>query len=179
MSSATVSDVVEGSFTAAGVAQTSYIIDTHSGSPADNDGPKYLAIFAGDAYVADFAIPNFSLILKTQDLNRDGIHELLLGYYYMQMGQAMEWAKLVQVAQNQLRVIKDFGTTYASFCDAGLAAENNPGATASVVLVAPLAAAGQMPELRVDNYKAPCAPAGSNPPWKYAPDAKLPEKSNK
>lgn len=178
MSSATVSSVAEGSFTAAGAKQTAYIIDTHSGSPADNDGPKYLAIFSGDAYVADFPVPNLSLILKTYDLNRDGINELLLGYYYMQMGQAMEWAKLVQVAPGQLRVIKDFGTTYASFCDAGLAAENNPGATASVVFLAP-AAATQMPELRVDNYKAPCAPAGSNPQWKYTPEAKLPEKSNK
>ncbi len=178
MSSATVSSVAEGAFTAAGAKQTAYIIDTHSGSPADNDGPKYLAIFSGDAYVADFPVPNLSLILKTFDLNRDGINELLLGYYYMQMGQAMEWAKFVQVSQNQLRVLKDFGTTYASFCEAGLAAENNPGATASVVFLAP-AATGQMPELRVDNYKAPCAPAGSNPPWKYAPEAKLPEKSNK
>ncbi len=178
MSSATVSAVAEGAFTAAGAKQTAYIIDTHSGSPADNDGPKYLAIFSGETYVADFPVPNLSLILKTFDLNRDGINELLVGYYYMQMGQVMEWARLVQVSQNQLRVIKDFGTTYASFCEAGLAAENNPGATASVVFLAP-AATGQMPELRVDNYKAPCAPAGSNPPWKYAPEAKLPEKSNK
>lgn len=178
MSSATISAVAEGAFTATGTKQTAYIIDTHSGSPADNDGPKYLAIFSGDVYVADFPVPNLSLILKTYDLNRDGVNELLLGYYYMQMGQAMEWAKLVQVSQNQLRVIKDFGTTYASFCDAGLAAENNPGATASVIFLAP-AATGQIPELRVDNYKAPCAPAGSNPQWKYAPEAKLPEKSNK
>lgn len=178
MSSATVSSVAEGAFTAAGANQTAYIIDTHSGSPADNDGPKYLAIFSGETYVADFPVPNLSLILKTYDLNHDGINELLLGYYYMQMGQAMEWAKLAQVSQNQLRVIKDFGTTYASFCEAGLAAENNPGATASVVFLAP-AAATQMPELRVDNYKAPCVPAGSNPQWKYTPEAKLPEKSSK
>lgn len=178
MSSATISATVEGSFTATGVKQTAYIIDTHSGSPADNDGPKYLAIFSGDTYVADFPVPNLSLILKTFDMNRDGINELLLGYYYMQMGQVMEWAKLVQVSQNQLRVVKDFGTTYASFCEAGLAAENNPGATASVVFLAP-ATATQMPELRVDNYKAPCVPAGSNPQWKYTPEAKLPEKSNK
>jgi S1-C subfamily serine protease/tRNA A-37 threonylcarbamoyl transferase component Bud32 len=178
MSSATVSAIAEGSFTAAGAKQTAYIIDTHSGGGSDNDGPKYLAIFAGETYVADFPVPNLSLILRTHDLNRDGINELLLGYYYMQMGQAMEWAKLVQVSQSGLRVIKDFGTTYASFCDAGLAAENNPGATASVVYVAP-AQAGQMPELRVDNYKAPCAPEGANPQWKYTPEAKLPERSNK
>lgn len=178
MSSATISAVAEGSFTTAGAKQTAYIIDTHSGGGADNDGPKYLAIFAGENYVADFPVPNLSLILKTYDLNRDGVNELLLGYYYMQMGQAMEWAKLLHIQQGQLRVIKDFGTTYASFCQAGLAAENNPGATASVVFIAP-AQAGQMPEMRVDNYKAPCAPEGANPQWKYTPEAKLPEKSNK
>jgi serine/threonine protein kinase/S1-C subfamily serine protease len=178
MSSATISAMAEGSFTTTGAKQTAYIIDTHSGSPADNDGPKYLAIFSGETYVADFSVPNLSLILRTQDLNRDGINELLLGYYYMQMGQVMEWAKLVQISQGQLRVIKDFGTTYASFCDAGLAAENNPGSTASVIFQAP-AQAGQMPELRVDNYKAPCAVEGSTQQWKYAPDAKLPAKANK
>ena len=178
MSSATVSAVAEGAFTTAGAKQTAYIIDTHSGSPADNDGPKYLAIFSGETYVTDYPVPNLSLILKTYDLNRDGINELLLGYYYMQMGQAMEWAKLVQASQTQLRVLKDFGTTYASFCEAGLAAENNPGATASVVFHA-TASTGQIPDLRVDNYKAPCSPEGTNPQWKYTSEAKLPEKSNK
>jgi S1-C subfamily serine protease/tRNA A-37 threonylcarbamoyl transferase component Bud32 len=177
MSSATVSAMAEGSFTAAGLKQTAYIIDTHSGSPADNDGPKYLAIFSGDAYVTDYPVPNLSLILKTYDLNRDGTNELLLGYYYMQMGQVLEWAKLVQVSQGQLRTIKDFGTTYASFCDAGLAAENNPGMTASVVFQAP-APSGQTPEFRVDNYKAACASEGVSAQWRYAPEAKLPEKSN-
>ncbi len=131
-----------------------------------------------ETYVADYPVPNLSLILRIYDLNRDGINELLLGYYYMQTGQAMEWAKLVQASQTQLRVLKDFGTTYASFCEAGLAAENNPGATASVIFHA-TASTGQLPELRVDNYKAPCSPEGSNPQWKYTPDAKLPEKSNK
>jgi hypothetical protein len=178
MSAATISAVAEGSFTAAGAKQTAYIIDTHSGSPADNDGPKYLAIFSGETYVADFPVPNLSLILGTFDLNRDGVNELLLGYYYMQMGQAMEWAKLVQVSQGQLRTIKDFGTTYVSFCEAGLAPDNNPGVAAAVIYYAP-AQNAQMPDLRVDNYKASCAPEGATPQWKYTTDAKLPDKPGK
>jgi serine/threonine protein kinase/S1-C subfamily serine protease len=178
MSAATISAVSEGSFTAAGTKQTAYIIDTHSGSPADNDGPKYLAIFAGETYVADFPLPNLSLILGTFDLNRDGVNELLLGYYYMQMGQAMEWAKLAQISQGQLRTIKDFGTTYISFCEAGLAPDNNPGVAAAVIFYAP-AQSAQMPELRIDNYKSPCAPEGSSPQWKYTTETKLPEKSGK
>ena len=178
MNAATISAVAEGSFTAAGAKQTAYIIDTHSGSPADNDGPKYLAIFAGETYVADFPLPNLSLILATFDLNRDGVNELLLGYYYMQMGQAMEWAKLAQVSQGQLRTLKDFGTTYVSFCEAGLAPDNNPGVAASVIFYAP-AQSGQLPELRIDNYKAPCAPEGSASQWKYITETKLPERSGK
>ncbi|HKQ50737.1 MAG TPA: protein kinase [Pyrinomonadaceae bacterium] len=176
MSDATVSAAAEGSFTAAGAKETAYIIDTHSGSPADNDGPKYLAIFAGETYVADYAIPDLSLIVRTLDLNRDGVNELLLGYYYMQMGQAAEWAKLVQIQQGQLRVIKDFGTTYLSGCEAE--GENNQGLAAAVVFQAP-APAGQMPELRVDNYKAACPPSGSDAQWKYTAETKLPDKSNK
>jgi serine/threonine protein kinase len=178
MTSATVSAIAEGSFTTTGAKQTAYIIDTHSGSQADNDGAKYLAIFSGETYVADFPVPNLSLILKTYDLNHDGVNELLLGYYYMQMGQMMEWSKLVQVSQGQLRVIKDFNTTYVSYCEVGLSPDSNPGMAAAVVFIAP-AATGQMPELRVDNYKAPCAPEGSNPQWKYTSETRLPEKSNK
>ncbi|MDQ1422500.1 MAG: eukaryotic-like serine/threonine-protein kinase, partial [Acidimicrobiaceae bacterium] len=142
MTSATVSAVAEGSFTTTGAKQTAYIVDTHSGSQADNDGAKYLAIFSGETYVADFPVPNLSLILKTYDLNHDGINELLLGYYYMQMGQMMEWSKLVQVSQGQLRIIKDFNTTYVSYCEVGLSPDSNPGMAAAVVFIAP-AAAGQ------------------------------------
>ncbi|HEY0378273.1 MAG TPA: protein kinase [Pyrinomonadaceae bacterium] len=173
MSNAAVSAVAEGSFTASGAKETAYVIDTHSGSAADNDGPKYLAIFSGETYVADYPVPNLSLVVRTFDLNRDGVNELLLGYYYMQMGRAMEWAKLVQLQQGQLRVVKDFGTTYFNACEAG--PENNPGLAAAVVYVAP-AARDQLPELRVDNYKAACPAEGSDAQWKYTTDAKLPDK---
>jgi hypothetical protein len=176
LSTATISAAAEGAFTTPGAKQTAYIIDTHSGSPANNDGPKYLAIFTGETYVADYPVPNLSLILGTFDLNRDGLNELLLGYYYMQMGQAMEWARLVQISQGQLRSVKDFGTTYVSYCEAGISPDNNPGVAAAVVFYAPTAQGGQMPELRVDNYKAACAAEGSTAQWKYTTDSKLPEK---
>ncbi|HEX8845242.1 MAG TPA: protein kinase [Pyrinomonadaceae bacterium] len=174
MSSATVSAVAEGSFTQAGAKQTAYIIDTHSGTAANNGGPKYLAIFSGETYVVDVPVPNLSLILQIYDLNRDGVNELLLGYYQKQMGQIIEWAKLVQLAQGQLRIIKDFGTTYASMCE--VSPEKNPGTAASAIFYA-MAAAGQMPELRVDNYQAACAPEGTTEQWKYTPLAKLPDLS--
>lgn len=173
MSNATVSAVAEGSFTAAGAKETAYIIDTNSGGHADNFGPKYLAIFAGETYVTDYPIPDLSIIVRSFDLNRDGVNELLLGYYYIQMGQVMEWAKLVQIQQGQLRVIKDFGTTYVNTCEANLPADTNPGLAASVIFQAP-APPGQMPELRVDNYKATCPAGGSDAQWKYTAEPKLP-----
>src|SRR5205085_3936900 len=142
-----------GAFTAAGTQQTAYLIDAKLGSGADNNGPKYLAIFAGDAYVADFPVPNLTLILQTYDLNRDGMNELLLGHGYTQMGETLEWAKLVQVAQSKLRIIRDFGTTYRSTCARDAATDK--AIDASAILYTPLAS-NQMPDFRVDNYRVAC-----------------------
>ena len=88
---AVVTGSADGAFTAAGTKQTAYLIDTQYGSHADNFGPKYLAIFNGNEYVADYPVKDHSLILKAVDLNRDGINELLLGYQYLQMGETMQW----------------------------------------------------------------------------------------
>jgi serine/threonine protein kinase len=176
MASAVITGVSTGSFTAAGLEQTAYLIDTRSGSHADNFGPKYLAIFNGETYVADFAVTNLSLILQASDLNRDGINELLLGYSYTQTGELQEWAKLVQVSQGKLRIIRDFGTTYRSTC--GSENANDKGIDSSVVFYAP-APANQMPDFRVDNYRATCPAEGTEiaqEQWKYTSTGKLPDK---
>src|SRR5947209_1843089 len=165
-----------GSFTTAGAQQTAYLIDTQLGSHADNNGPKYLAIFAGDTYVADFAVPNLALILQTYDLNRDGMNELLLGYSYTQMGETLEWAKLVQVAQSKLRIIRDFGTTYRPTCASDAATDK--AIDASTILYTPIAA-NQMPDFRVDNYRAACPAEGTEVAqgqWKYTSTGKLADK---
>jgi hypothetical protein len=176
MDSAVITGVSTGAFTAPGTQQTAYLIDTRSGSHADNFGPKYLAIFNGETYVADFAVSNLSLILQTYDLNRDGVNELLLGYSYTQMGEYLEWAKLVQVSQAKLRVIRDFGTTHHSTC--GSENVTDKGIDSSVVFYAP-AAPNQMPDFRVDNYRAACPPEGTEltqEQWKYTSTGKLPDK---
>jgi S1-C subfamily serine protease len=176
MDTAIVTGVSTGAFTTPGVPQTAYLIDTRSGSHADNFGPKYLAIFNGETYVADFPVANLSLILQTFDLNRDGINELLLGYSYTQMGEYMEWAKLVQVSQSKLRVIRDFGTTHHSTCGSDNASDK--GIDSSVVFYAP-ASTNQMPDFRVDNYRAACPPEGTEiapEQWKYTSTGKLPDK---
>jgi serine/threonine protein kinase/S1-C subfamily serine protease len=176
MSNAIITGVANGSFTEAGKQQTAYLIDTRTGSHADNFGPKYLAIFNGETYVADFPVPNLSLILQAYDLNRDGINELMLGSSYTQMGESQEWAKLVQISQGKLRVIRDFGTTYHSTCASQ--AVSNKGIDSSVVFYTP-AAINQMPDFRVDNYRAACPPEGTEvtqEQWKYASTGKLSDK---
>lgn len=176
MDNAVITGVSTGSFTAAGLQQTAYLIDTRSGSPADNFGPKYLAIFNGETYLADFPVQNLSLILQAYDLNRDGINELLLGYAYTQMGEQQEWAKLLQVSQGKLRIIRDFGTTYRSTC--GNDNVSDKGIDSSVIFYAP-AAANQMPDFRVDNYRAACPAQGTELTpelWKYTSTGKLPDK---
>lgn len=176
MSNAVITGVANGSFTEAGKQQTAYLIDTRTGTHADNFGPKFLAIFNGDSYVADFPVPNMSLILQAYDLNRDGINELLLGYANTQTGEVQEWSRLVQVSQAKLRVIRDFGPVYHSTC-------GNPNASdkaidAAVVFYTP-AANNQMSDFRVDNYRAQCPSEGSEvtpDQWKYTSTGKLPDK---
>ena len=176
MSGATVTAIAEGSFTAAGVKQTAYLIDTHAGGSVDQGSPKYLAIFSGETLVADFPVPSLSLILQTFDLNRDGINELLLGHRTTQTGASVEWAKLVQIAQGRLRIIKDFETTYRSTCASEAAGEKIVEASA---IFYPPAASGQMPDFRVDNFRAMCPPDGIEvgaEQWKYASTGKIQEK---
>jgi serine/threonine protein kinase len=176
MDTAAVTGVSTGAFTAPGTQQIAYLIDTRSGSHANNFGPKYLAIFNGETYVADFPVENLSLILQTFDLNHDGVNELLLGYSYTQMGEYLEWAKLVQVSQAKLRVIRDFGTTHHSTCGSENATDK--GIDSSVVFYSP-AATNQMPDFRVDNYRAACSPEGTEltpEQWKYTSTGKLADK---
>jgi serine/threonine protein kinase len=177
MDNAIITGASTGSFTAAGLQQTAYLIDTRTGSHADNSGLKYLAIFNGETYVADFPVTNLSLILQTYDLNRDGINELLLGYSSTQMGEIQEWGKLVQVSQGKLRVIHDFGTTYRSTC--GSESTSDKGIDSSVIFYAPPASNNQMPDFRVDNYRAACPAEGTEvaqEQWKYTSTGKLPDK---
>jgi len=69
-----------------------------------------LVIYNGDHYVLDVPIKDYSLILKTFDLNRDGVNELLLGNVYAQSGTTMQSAELVDINKGKARVLRDFGT---------------------------------------------------------------------
>jgi serine/threonine protein kinase len=172
MSNAVITGVSNGTFTASGSQQTAYLIDTRSGNASDNFGPKYLAIFSGETYVADFPVQNLSFILQSYDLNHDGINELLLGYSSTASAEVQNGARLVQIAQGKIKVLREFGTTLRSNCAAEGASEK--GVDASVIFSAP-AAANQFPEFRVDSYRAGCPAEGSQvapSQWKYVSTGK-------
>ena len=170
---AEVTGMAEGAFTGPGLKQFAYIVDTKSGSPADNFGPKYLVIYNGDHYLLDVPIKDHSLILKMFDLNKDGVNELLLGYVYLQMGTTIQWAELVDINKGKARVVRDFGPVYQDSCGS----DAKSGVTDASVMFAGPAATGQFPEFRVDNYNAPCGTAASDSStWKYTSTGKLQSK---
>jgi len=110
------------------------------------------------------------LILKTFDLNRDGVNELLLGNVYVQSGTTMQWAELVDINKGKARVLRDFGTVYQDNCGAN----DKSGAINASVIFAGAAATGQFPDFRVDNYDAPCGTDTADAAgWKYASTGKM------
>jgi hypothetical protein len=168
-----VASVATGSFTAAGEQQTAYIISVSecNASHADNNGTKRLAVFSGDKLVADVDTNFKREILRTTDLNGDGVNELLLGGGDMNQGISVGVAALVELPEGKLRVIKDFGKTEENSCESGLSDSN---AMASVISYTP-AAKGKMPDFHIDNYRAKCLPNGKLARWQFLSSGQMPD----
>jgi hypothetical protein len=162
-----------GSFTAAGEQQTAYIISVSecNASHADNNGTKRLAVFSGQKLVADVDTDFKKEILRTLDLNGDGVNELLLSGGDMNQGITVEVAALVQLQDGKLRVIKDFEKTEENSCESGLSDSN---AMASVISYTP-AAQGKMPDFHVDNYRAKCLPDSQLGRWQFLSSGPMPD----
>ena len=163
-----VPDVVSmatGSFTASGERQMAYIISVSecNASHADNFGTKRLAVFSGEKLVADVDTDFQRRILRTLDLNNDGVNELLLVGGDMNQGIAVDVASLVDFHEGQLRTIKDFKMIKEDACESGSSDSN---VRASVIYYTP-AAKGQMPEFRVENYRARCLSNGTLGKWTF------------
>ncbi|HEY6243995.1 MAG TPA: hypothetical protein VIX17_08620 [Pyrinomonadaceae bacterium] len=147
-------DSVTGSFTAAGQAQTLYVISVSecNASHADNFGTKRVAIFNGQQLVADVDVDFRNSIVKKLDLNVDGIDELLMTSGDMAQGTLIEMASLLSFENGRVKMLEDFGTVTEDSCASGF-----PGSTAkgSVIWIAPVPF-GQIPKLRQDNYESSC-----------------------
>ena len=162
----------EGSFTVAGERQTAYIISVGECNAAhsDNYGTKRIAIFSGQKLVAEADTEFKSSILRTTDLDQNGVNELLLVGGDMNQGYEIRVASLVEFQDGRLRVVKDFGKTHEDAC----AAMSDHYITASVIHHTQ-AAKDKMPEFHVDNYRARCLPSGKPAKWSFLSSGEMPD----
>jgi hypothetical protein len=110
-----------GAFTAANQNQTAYLIRPDVTSVAQdptNPAKSVLAIFEGEKLIAKFDAGSYFYIAAKSDANRDGADELLLVGGNLQMGIETKWAKLINLTQNKLQIVKDFKTVYENTCEA-------------------------------------------------------------
>ncbi len=154
-----ISQIVTGSFTAANVQEVAYVIRGSGAIRAQtridigNDGR--LVIFSASRVVVN--APFYGIgILKTSDLNRDGIDELLLYSGATGTGETVTSMELVQVKGKRLHTIKDFGNVESIYKCFG--EENDSGGRhiTSIIRYAP-SKAGAFPRFRVDFYRCACA----------------------
>jgi len=143
-----------GSFTAAGQAQTAYVISVSecNASHADNFGTKRIAIFSGPQLVADMDADFMADIVRKTDLDGNGIDELLMVSGDMAQGTITEMATLASFENGRRRVIHDFATVYLDSC-----ASEAPGSDAkAAVLYTSAFAPGLKPTFTQENYIASC-----------------------
>jgi len=135
----------DGSFTAAGLKQTVYLIDVaECGVRPPVSTTHRLVVIAG-AY----------------DLDGDGKQELLLGAGGSGPERQIKTARLVEFDKDKLVTVEDFGQTYDNFCAVNAVANS---LRASLVYYFP-PPAGQKPKFIVELYRAQCPLAGEKPHW--------------
>ena len=148
-----ITDMLQGSFTAAGETQTAYIISVSEcfASHADNFGSSRIAIFTGPKLVADLDLDFKSNVVKKTDLDGDGINELLMSSGYMNQGILVESSALLGFKNGSVKVIEDFGQVTEDSCASGLP---DSVATASVIYTA--TELTKMPTFQIEKFKSAC-----------------------
>lgn len=164
----------QGSFTGRDVKQTVYLIQKGGPVALDPESLKgtTLAVFSGNRLVARADATEFNFILRLSDLNQDGVNELLLQGSSYNMGTLVSWARLVELKDGRLGVVKDFGPLEQEACGG---ADDSGKIVAGVVRHAPVAQ-GKWPEFSVKYYRAPCPSETEkrNPKsFREAPEAKI------
>jgi hypothetical protein len=151
----------EGSFTAAGLKQTVYLIDVGECSLDPVSSTRRLVVFTAGALTANLEAPAGTGSLRTYDLDADGKSELLLQGGHTGAGEWIEVARLVEFDKDKLATVEDFGQIYDDTCDTDMASRS---VSASVVYYLP-PPPGQKPRFTVELYRAPCPTKGQPPQW--------------
>lgn len=164
----------QGSFTAPKVKETVYL--TQKGGPVALDPESLkgttLAVFNGNRLVTRLDATEFNFILRLSDLNQDGVNELLLQGSSYNMGTLVSWARLVELKDGRLQVVKDFGRLEQETCGSG----DGSGEIVAGIVRHTLPAQGKWPEFSIKYYRAPCPSESEkrNPKsFREAPDAKI------
>ena len=161
--------LAEGSFTAAGLKQSVYLIDVGECSHDPVFSTRRLAVFTAGALTSNLEAPMGTGHLRAYDLNGDGKSELLLQGGHTGRGEWIEVARLVEFDKDKLMTVEDFGQIYDDTCDTDVASKS---ISASVVYYLP-PPAGQKPRFTVELYRAPCPAKGRAPPqWARFPPNK-------
>lgn len=169
----TINNSAAGSFTAAGVRETVYLIERGGPVASDPNGAQDLTLAVFDdagKLVAKLKTRDFNFIAANADTDGDGVAELLLEGSFLNMGTLGTSARLVSLKSGRLRAVKDFEGVYENPCEGG---GESPQVTAAVINYAP-AGEGNAPSFTVSFYRAPC-PAGGGEP---SPDSFKPAPPN-
>jgi hypothetical protein len=152
----------DGSFTAAGLKQTVYLIDVaECGVRPPVSTTHRLVVFATGTLAANVEAPRANAIAGAYDLDGDGKQELLLGAGGSGPERQIKTARLVEFDKDKLVTVEDFGQTYDNFCAVNAVANS---LRASLVYYFP-PPAGQKPKFIVELYRAQCPLAGEKPHW--------------
>ena len=161
-------DSAEGSFTARNKQETLYVISVGecNASHADNYGSKRVAIFAGQQLIADLDVNFLSNVVRTTDLDGDGVNELLMTTGDMAQGTLIEMASLLDFASGKLRAIEDFGTVVEDSCASLMAGSSSKASVITLTGGAP----GKFPQIRVENYEGGCRKTKR---WRFVSSGKM------
>ncbi len=151
-----------GAFTASGARETAYIVTQDSTSRLDSTGTKKLAVFAADKLVVALDIQGDKEILKTTDLNSDGINELLLSGGATHQGETNVAVRLVELRGRTLKEIYTVTDAYNDNCG-GIDTTTDGGRFNVTAIYAAPTTRGRFPELRLDTFTAPCTQGTTAP----------------
>jgi hypothetical protein len=147
-----------GSFTREGQKETVYLLQPGGPVAADPNGAQdlTLAIFdEANQLAAKIKSRDFNFIIGTSDMNGDGVNELLLEGSFFNMGTLGSSARLVELKDKRLKIIKDFDSVYENPCE-GDATER----VKAVLITYRPSGKGSPPEFNVARYSAPCPSNG-------------------
>ena len=155
-----INSAVSGAFSKRGARETAYMLQPGGPQPMDPQSmmDTLVAIFARDRVVAVVQATGSNFIVNVQDVDGDGVDELLLDGSLLTFGVLMTSARLLHLSGRELKTMHDFGGVYEGGCGNG----HSMGNRAGVLRDAPPGKDGK-PAFRVDVYGAPCRPDGTNP----------------